>query len=203
MMLRTSLLVVLALGAASCRRETTSCTEYTPEGGNCFDTAISLDDVRVSELDPATLPVIEGACHAPVLVRVTHVRDGDTVDVQGVSDTTFMGGVRMIGVDSPEIEHPPAPADCFGNEAHVFTQQLDERLVWLTFDGDCFDSFDRWLAYVYVGGGEGDGWQRQLLRRGFARTLTIAPNDGNAELYADDATAAAAAERGLWSACGG
>lgn len=196
-----SLALLLLLGLSACRRDTTACTGYDPEVGNCFDTSISLDDARVMSVDPATLPVISTACRAPVLVRITNVRDGDTFDVIGVSDTSFMGGVRLIGVDAPEIEHPPAPADCFGNEAQIFSQQLDERLAWLTFDGDCFDPFDRWLAYLYVGGGEGDLWQRQLLRRGFARTLTIAPNDGNVGLFTDDEMSAVSGDRGLWSAC--
>ncbi len=195
-----SVLALLALGA--CRRDTTPpCVEYTAEAGNCFDTAISLDDARVTALDPAVLPALPTACHAPVLVRITHVRDGDTVDVEGVSDTSFRGGVRLIGVDAPEIEHPPEPADCFGSEAQVFTDQLDERLVWLTFDGDCLDPFDRWLAYVWVGGGAGDLWQRQLLRRGFSRVLTIAPNTGNAPTFVDDEMSALSTDRGLWSAC--
>lgn len=193
------LLSLICLGA--CRRESTACLDYTPEGGNCYDTEIILDDIRVNTLDPAVLPAQPIACHVPVLVRITHVRDGDTVDVEGVSDPSFSGGVRFIGVDSPEIEHPPEPADCFGNEAHIFTQQLDERLVWLTFDGDCFDPYSRWLAYVWVGGGAGDLWQRQLLRRGFARVLTIAPNVGNAPMFVDDEESALSADRGLWSAC--
>jgi micrococcal nuclease len=198
---RAALLLSLAISLGACRRETTACLDYTPAAGNCYDTEISLDDTRVTALDPAVLPVQATACHAPVLVRITHVRDGDTVDVEGVSDTSFSGGVRLIGVDSPEIEHPPEPEDCFGNEAHIFTQQLDERLVWLTFDGDCLDPFDRWLAYVWVGGGTGDLWQRQLLRRGFARVLTIAPNIGNAPMFVDDEESALSADRGLWSAC--
>lgn len=199
--LSLSLSLGLAMGLGGCRRETTACLDYTPTEGNCYDTTISLDDIRVSNLDPALLPAQPSACHEPVLVRITHVRDGDTVDVVGVSDTTFEGGVRLIGVDAPEIEHPPEPADCFGNEARIFSEQLDERLVWLTFDGDCFDPFSRWLAYVWVGGGSGDLWQRQLLRRGFSRVLTIAPNTGNASLFVDDEMSALTGDRGLWSAC--
>jgi micrococcal nuclease len=188
---------------AGCRRESTACTGYDPVRGNCYDTALDLDDARVMGVDGSTLPAGPAACHVPVLVRVTNVRDGDTLDVLGVSDTSFMGGVRMIGVDAPEIMHPPdpTPAGCFGNEAHVFSQQLDERLAWLTFDGECFDPFSRWLAYVYVGAGTGDLWQRQLLQRGFARPLTIPPNDSFADSFAEDSMAAGAAARGLWSAC--
>lgn len=200
--MRRALVLVSLLLLAGCRRDTGAvCTGYDPVRGNCYDTSLDLDDARVMALDGAALPAGPGACRAPVLVRVTNVRDGDTLDVIGVSDPSFMGGVRLIGVDAPEIAHPPEPADCFGNEAQVFTQQLDERLVWLTFDGGCFDPYDRWLAYVHVGSGTGDLWQRQLLRRGFARTLTIPPNDAFAGSLGEDAVAAELASRGLWSAC--
>jgi micrococcal nuclease len=197
-------LVVLALAGCPHRNVVTDagppCT-YTETGGNCYDTAISLDDTRVEALAGSALPAIPGACAPPVLVRITNVRDGDTVDVMGVSDTTFSGGVRLIGVNSPEIEHPPEPRECFGPEALAFSLQLQGRLAWLTFDEGCFDTFDRHLAYLWVGGGEGDLWQRQLLRRGFATTLTIPPNDGMAPTFADDQAQALAEMRGLHAAC--
>ena len=126
--MRRALVLVSLLLLAGCRRDTGAvCTGYDPVRGNCYDTSLDLDDARVMALDGAALPAGPGACRAPVLVRVTNVRDGDTLDVIGVSDPSFMGGVRLIGVDAPEIAHPPEPADCFGNEAQVFTQQLDER----------------------------------------------------------------------------
>jgi micrococcal nuclease len=200
--MRASLVLVSLVLLAGCRRDTGAvCSGYDPARGNCYDTSLDLDDARVMALDGAALPAGASPCHAPVLARITNVRDGDTLDVIGVSDPSFEGGVRLIGVNAPEIAHPPEVAECFGNEAQVFTQQLDERLVWLTFDGGCFDPYDRWLAYVHVGSGTGDLWQRQLLRRGFARTLAIPPNESFAASFEEDASAAAAGARGLWSAC--
>lgn len=174
---------------------------YDLATGNCYSGAISLDDTRVEGLDESLLDAATAPCHAPVLVRITNVRDGDTVDVMGVDDTTFTGGVRLIGVNSPEIEHPPEPRECFGPEALGFSSQLEGRLAWLTFDRDCFDTFDRHLAFLWVGPGEGDLWQRQLLRRGFATTLTIAPNDSLAPTFASDAATAFTEMRGLHAAC--
>lgn len=191
------ILALLSLG--SCRRETAACVGYDPVQGNCFDTELDLDDVRTMAVDGSTLPAGPSACHAPVLVRITNVRDGDTFDVVGVSDPTFMGGVRLIGVDSPEIEHPPVPADCWGNNAHLFSTALDGRLVWLTFDADCYDPYDRWLAYMWIGSGTGDLWQRQLLERGNARILTISPNDALAASFAESEAHAMAQSLGMWT----
>lgn len=198
--------VVLALAIGGCPRRGESpdagppC-EYDLTTGNCFTGGISLDDTRVEALDESLLPAGASPCRAPVLVRVTNVRDGDTVDVSGISDATVMGGVRLIGVDTPEIAHDPVPADCFGPEAYGFSRQLEGRLVWLTFDAGCNDTFGRMLAYLHVGPGEGDLWNRQLLRRGYARTLTIPPNDAFASTLADDQTLAMTQMRGLFAAC--
>lgn len=205
-MLAPALALGLALAATGCPRRNDTpdagppCA-YDPVAGNCFTGALSLDDTRVDALDASMLPAGASPCRAPVLVRITNVRDGDTFDVTGISDPSVTGGVRLIGVNAPEIEHPPEPRECFGPEAYGFSLQLDGRLVWLTFDAGCTDSFGRLLAYAWVGPGEGDLWQRQLLRRGFARTLTIPPNDAFAPTFAGDEVQATSEMRGLYAAC--
>ena len=198
--------LLLALVLAGCPRRNESpdagppC-EYSAATGNCFTGTLSLDDTRVEALDESLLPAGASPCRPPVLVRITNVRDGDTLDVSGVSDASVMGGVRLNGVDTPEIAHPPEPAECFGPEAYGFSRQLEGRLMWLTFDAGCFDSFGRLLAYGYVGEGEGDLWNRQLLRRGYARTLTIPPNDELASTFEGDEALATTSMRGLHAAC--
>ena len=52
----------------------------------------------------------------PVSVKVTHVVDGDTIDValpDGGEET-----VRYIGIDTPETVKPDTPVQCGGPEAH-------------------------------------------------------------------------------------
>ncbi len=164
--------------------------------------AIALDDTAVSAIDPSTLPASPRACRAPLLARVTYVTDGDTIHVEGVSETTGDVTIRMIGVDAPEIMHGAGTvADCYGDEAAAFSLQLDGHLLWLTFDAQCLDPYGRTLAYLTYGPAEHQSWERQLLRRGFARTLSIAPNTTNAILYAEDAQLAEGEGVGLWSAC--
>ena len=68
----------------------------------------------------------------------------------------------------------------------------------LVFDAERRDQYGRLLAYVYVG----DLFvNAELLRRGFARTLTIAPNDSFAARFDALQRAAGSAGRGLWGAC--
>jgi micrococcal nuclease len=175
-------------------------TPYTVGVGYPFDAAaLVLDDSHVTSIDPTTIPDrVTSPCMEPVLVTVTRIIDGDTVFVNapGVADR-----VRLIGVDAPEIAHPPDPADCYGPEANEFTRALQSRQAWLTFDVECRDDFDRLLAYVWVGNGPQDLWSRQLVRRGFARRFRVPPNTAFAEVLEMDQSAAIGDGAGLWSAC--
>ncbi len=131
------------------------------------------------------------------MVEVTRVVDGDTVEVtlDGVTED-----VRYIGVDTPESVKPGEPVECFGLEAGDFNESLVEgERVRLVFGVERRDPYDRLLAYVYLG----DRFvNAELVRRGYATTLTIAPNDRFADLFERLERRAGAAGRGLWSACG-
>jgi micrococcal nuclease len=127
---------------------------------------------------------------------VKRVIDGDTIEVS-VDDHT--DEVRYIGIDTPETVKPGTPVQCFGPQASALNHRLVEgRAVRLVFDGERRDVYGRLLAYVYVG-------QRfinaRLVRLGYARTLTIPPNDTHAGLFHSLARAAGLAGRGLWGAC--
>ena len=138
-----------------------------------------------------------------VSVKVTHVVDGDTVDV-----TMQDGGeetVRYIGIDTPETVKPDTPVQCGGPQAHAVNERLvGGRTVVLRFDAERRDVYGRLLAYVYlprVAGGHPLFVNAELVKRGLARTLTIPPNDSYASLFARLAARAGAAGRGLWGHC--
>ncbi len=168
---------------------------------NGFDGPIAfLPEAEMRDIDPSALRAGTAPCRAPLLGRVHFVFDGDTIDVRGENEV-FDASVRMIGIDTPEIARDGNPAQCYGVEAQAFTRQLENRLVWLTFDNGCFDTFGRSLAYVHIGDGEGDFWQRQLLRRGFASLFTVSPNATYEPMFATDENEAARIGAGFWSAC--
>jgi micrococcal nuclease len=140
----------------------------------------------------------------PTTAHVTHVVDGDTIDVRlpGGGEET----VRYIGIDTPETVKPDAPEQCGGPKAHTVNERLvGGRAVTLRFDTEQRDVYRRLLAYVYLPNAGRDGRplfvNGELARRGLARTLTIPPNDSFAELFARLAGRAGAAGRGLWGAC--
>jgi micrococcal nuclease len=135
----------------------------------------------------------------PAEGRVLRVVDGDTIHVQ-------VGGrderVRYIGIDTPEEVKPGTPVQCYARAAAAANRRLVAgREVRLVPDVESRDRFGRLLAYVYRSG-DGRFVNAELVRDGFARTLTIPPNVRHAERFADLAGEARDAGRGLWSACG-
>jgi len=140
----------------------------------------------------------------PIQARVTHVVDGDTIDVElpDGSDET----VRYIGIDTPETVKPGTPVECGGPRAHEANERLVAgRTVTLRFDAERRDVYDRLLAYVYVPRGGPGGRpmfvNAELARRGLARTLTIPPNDSFAPLFARLAERTGVRGRGFWGRC--
>jgi len=132
---------------------------------------------------PVRAPVVRGVDGDTIVVRV----DGEEEDV------------RFIGVDTPESVKPDTPVQCYALAASHFTdREVKGRTVRLVFDRERRDVYGRLLAYVYVGG---RFLNAELVRRGYARTLTIPPNDRFAGLFARLAREASADGRGLWGRC--
>lgn len=130
---------------------------------------------------------------------VVEVTDGDTVVLRLGRRTE---SVRLLGIDTPETVKPGAPVDCYGPEASARTKALlpAGTTVRVTRDVEARDRFDRLLAYV-VRARDGLFVNLSLVEHGYARTLSIAPNDAHrAELAAASARARAAG-RGLWGRC--
>lgn len=135
-----------------------------------------------------------------VEAEVVRVVDGDTVEARVGGDVER---VRLIGVDTPESVAPGRPVECFGPEASRFAKRLmDGRQVRLVLGEERRDHYGRLLAYVYLGdAGDERFVNAALVRGGYARTLTIPPNDRYAPLLRRLELRAARAGRGLWTAC--
>jgi micrococcal nuclease len=106
------------------------------------------------EIDGDTLIVSAGS----------HLRTPDNLPLDGET-------IRLLGVDTPEIEHPPDPAECYGPEAKDFTQsEIGGRTIELTYDvqNGVRDDFMRLLAYVSR---NGQVHNEQLIRTGNARAF--------------------------------
>jgi micrococcal nuclease len=134
----------------------------------------------------------------PITASVERAVDGDTLIVRLASGERER--VRVIGVDTPEDVAPGRPVQCWSRRAAAFTRDaLEGRSVTLVLGQEREDRYGRTLAYVQRA--DGFDLEVELLRRGFARTLTIAPNDARATQYRALERSARRSATGLWGAC--
>ena len=119
--------------------------------------------------------------------RVTRVIDGDTVDIER------LGRVRLIGVDTPE------QGRCYENAATRFTRErLEGRVVRFELGVERRDRYDRTLAYLSR---EGAMHNLALLREGYAKVLTVPPNDRYEATFEKAEREARETDEGLWDRC--
>ena len=133
------------------------------------------------------------------LATVTVVIDGDTIDVD------IQGGterVRLLGIDTPEIEHEGEPGECYGAEAKRYMERLLPAGGTVRLERDVVgrDDYGRLLAYVFDVAGD-RLVNEQLVAEGFATPLVIEPNVAYRRRFVDAARGAQAAGLGLWSSC--
>lgn len=127
--------------------------------------------------------------------RVTHVTDGDTIDVSldGRDER-----VRLVGINAPEATHD----ECFSGEATAALADLVEgRSVRLVRDESDRDDYGRLLRYVFVG----DTFVNEaLVRHGFAQAYRYEPDTAEADRLEAAQAAAEREQAGLWApdACG-
>ena len=134
----------------------------------------------------------------PGYYKVTHVADGDTIDVSMSGQTET---IRLIGVDTPESVKPNSPVQCYGHEASNFTKQhLNNATVRLEADpeGDNHDKYNRLLRYVYLQ--DGTLWNQKLIDEGYGFAYLSFPFSKSKD-FAASQSAAESAKLGLWSAC--
>ena len=131
------------------------------------------------------------------LYDVVRVVDGDTIIVDRDGKETR---VRFIGVDTPESVNPDESLNTEqGAIAADYTKELlTGQQVYLEYDKERTDKYDRVLAYVYLSDGE-TMVEEELLNSGMARTMTIEPNTKYATYFEQLEAAAAEKKIGIWS----
>lgn len=141
----------------------------------------------------------EGDVYAASVVRVI---DGDTIVVliNGQEER-----VRMIGIDAPEsVSQNEEENTIWGQLASDYTKSVLQpgMRVWLTFDLERRDQYDRMLAYVWTASNTQDLnhlFQKQMLEDGYAVAIYFEPNTKySTELYAVMDTAIYE-RNGLWA----
>lgn len=102
---------------------------------------------------------------------VVVVYDGDTVKVR--SDTGYERRIRLIGIDTPEIEDTPAGTPLEALLAKRFTfHHLFQKRVKLSYERETEDKYGRLLAYVWTDAGL---FNEFILKEGFASVFLKFP----------------------------
>lgn len=126
-----------------------------------------------------------------ILVKVTRVVDGDTIEIEGGQK------IRYIGIDTPEIVKPNSPVECFGKQASDKNKELVlGKNVSLEKDISETDKYGRLLRYVRVGDIFVNDY---LVRNGYAHASTFPPDVRYQSQLISAQKEAQENQRGLWT----
>jgi len=141
--------------------------------------------------------------------RLVRIVDGDTIVVEYKDKQER---VRLTGIDTPEsANNPKARRDSErgnisldeivkqGERATAFAESLlaGEEMLFLEFDVQKRDRFERLLAYVYLA--DGRMINELMLKAGYASLMTIPPNVKYRDRFLKAYREARSMKRGLWA----
>lgn len=151
--------------------------------------------------DPALIGINTPASNSPTSAtssyRVTHVVDGDTVDIERDGVTIR---VRLLGINSPESVDPRRPVECFGKEASRYAKNiLDNQEVLLVTDPSqgMLDKYGRTLAYVFLL--DARNFNQQMIAEGYAYEYTYNKPYRYQYAFKQAEYATQREEKGLWA----
>lgn len=137
-------------------------------------------------------------------ILVTKIVDGDTLNLENGDK------VRLIGIDTPESKvnaklrrdskhtgKDYRTITAMGREAARFTENIaGGKYVKLEFDVQRRDRYNRLLAYVYLP--DGKMLNAEIIRAGYAQTMTVPPNVAHEDMFLQLQKEARENNRGLW-----
>lgn len=123
-----------------------------------------------------------------VKCNVSNIVDGDTIEV--ILNNKKIR-VRLTGIDTPELYDKNRRITSDGQIAKdILTKILCDKVVYLEFDENKKDKYNRFLCYVFLE--DGTLVNLLLLQKGIAKTMICKPNIQyqimfeNAERYAKE-----------------
>ncbi len=122
-----------------------------------------------------------------------YVYDGDTVRL---ADGRRL---RLIGIDTPELDHRGSHHAALAGEARTALVNLldaGNHTLSLQFDAQRHDHYGRLLAHAFLP--DGTNLASALLNAGLATALVVPPNTWQLDCYRTLESEARATRRGLW-----
>jgi micrococcal nuclease len=143
--------------------------------------------------------VVQEPAPQPGYFRVTRVVDGDTIIVNAEGEAER---VRLIGVDTPEINDPRKPVQCYAQAASDFTKDMLHNSV-VRLEADALsadrDRYNRLLRYVYLD--DGRLLNLEIIRQGYGFAYTSFPFT-KSQAFISAQRDARQQNVGLWNECG-
>lgn len=136
--------------------------------------------------------------HSTPTRTVTHVIDGDTLELSGGIR------IRMLGINTPELGRDGKADQPYARAARRALYRLLKSAgfqVRLVYGTQKEDRYRRWLAHVFTR--DGRNLQQQLLLRGLAFNLPFPPNLRYQDCYRQAEHHARHARRRLWRSAAG
>jgi endonuclease YncB( thermonuclease family) len=121
---------------------------------------------------------------------VSRIHDGDTIRCR------TLGTIRLIGIDSPELNQPPYGA--MATDGLKALIALGDT-IQLSTDREPRDRYGRLLGYLWRGG---TSVNFLMVREGWAVSLEYPPNTRYASWFAAAESLATAEQAGLWKVGG-
>lgn len=162
-----------------------------------------LNDYELT-LTPRSTSTVTSSQESPIvktnsntLYAVTHVVDGDTIDVNIDGQTERL---RLIGMDTPETVDPRKPVQCFGKEASNKAKELlTDKKVYLEADSTQGerDKYGRLLRYVFMG--DHESFEKYMIENGYAHEYTYNLPYKYQDEFKQAEKTAREQNKGLWS----
>lgn len=146
---------------------------------------------------------IESIDRKKYAANVIKVIDGDTIEIQFLkeipSNCEKKERVRLIGINSPELNLKENNPEFYAKEAFFFTKkELLNNIVDIQFDpiSSTKDKYNRLICYVYI---DNYNFNRILIERGFAKYYSeFSFEKQNMELFAKAEKYAKTNKLGMW-----
>jgi len=122
---------------------------------------------------------------------VSQVYDGDTIKLKSGKK------IRLIGVNTPEMNHKTGEPEPFAKQAKEYLQRkVLRKKVGLRYGSEKKDRHGRYLAHIFLN--DQLNLQQALLTKGLAVNISFPPNLWQQECYADAEKSARKNLKGIW-----
>lgn len=128
--------------------------------------------------------------------RVAYVIDGDTIALWVGQEART---VRIIGIDTPEIDHGNGGGECQGEEAKSYAiKQLNEKLIRFESDPsqDTIDSYDRYLGHIFL---NQTLYSEKIIKAGLAKEYTYIRKNNYTDILREAESEAKENNIGIWN----